>query len=310
MTKVELSQILKTCFQLKPKDLIINELTWKCLVRSVFRSKNVMLVGHSGTAKTKTAQCIAHALQRPFEKFNIGSTDDAQATLIGNTTYKKEIGTLFHPSAFVKAITTPNMVILLDELTRGSHSAWNILMPVIDSTQRYLRLDIEEKSSVIKVAEGVSFIATCNVGNEYTSTRVLDRAIARRFPIKLEMPVLNGEQLMQLFDILFPDKNKEESKMMKILSAISDDLIIQCKMEDSQISTYISSASFVEAAELIMDGFSIEEIGEIAIYTEYPDDGGGVGERAFIKSILQKYISKDVKSPINDPLRGKNKATF
>lgn len=58
----------------------------------------------------------------------------------------------------------------------------------------------------------------------------------------------------------------------------------------------------VEMAELVLDGFTMEEIAEVAIYTEYPDDGGADSERAFVKSIVQKYIPKDVKNPMNDPL--------
>jgi len=297
---------IRNCTDLKPKELIISDLKWRYLVRAVLRSKNVMIIGPSGCAKTMAARCVAKALKRPFEKFNIGSTQDARATLIGNTTYKKETGTVFHKSAFVKAITTPDTVVLLDEFTRGTHDAWNILMTVTDPIQRCLRLDEDEESSVVNVAEGVSFVATANIGNEYTATKVLDRASARRFPIKLEMSPLTGKQLVSLFDILFGDtRTPEEKALMKTLTKISDDLIAQCRLEDSPISTIIPPANMVEMAELVMDGFSLEEIAEAAIYTEYPDEGGADSERAFVKSILQKHFPKDVKSPINDPLVGK-----
>lgn len=269
-----------------------------------------MIIGPSGCAKTMAARCVAEVLKRPFEKFNLGSTQDARATLIGNTTYKKETGTMFHKSAFVKAITTPNTVILLDELTRGTHDSWNIILPTIDPIQRCLRLDEDENSSVINVADGVSFVATANVGNEYTSTRVLDKAIARRFPVKLEMPPLDGKQLEHLFSVLFPSRTNEEKATMKTLVSISDDLIAQCNMEDAKISTFISAASIVEMAELVMDGFNLEEIAEAAIYPEYPEEGGADSERSFCRAMVQKYFPKNVKSPINDPLANKKKASF
>ena len=50
-------------------------------------------------------------------------------------------------------------------------------MTVLDGGQRYLRLDEAEGSPIVNVADGVTFIATANIGNEYTSTRVMDRAI-------------------------------------------------------------------------------------------------------------------------------------
>ena len=313
MDNYDIDQILQTCTKLKPKELIISDLKWKYLVRAVLRAKNVMIIGPSGCAKTMAARCVAQALNRPFEKFNIGSTQDARATLIGNTTYKKEIGTLFHKSSFVKSITTPRAVILLDEFTRGTHDAWNILMTVTDPTQRCMRLDEDEEGSVVSVAEGVCFIATANIGNEYTATKVLDKASARRFPIKLEMSPLTGKQLKHLFTILFSDsRTPEEIVVMDQLTEISDDLIAQCKLEDASISTIIPPANLVEMAELVLDGFTLEDIAEAAIYPEYPDDGGADSERAFVKSIIQKYIVKGgVNNPQNDPLKKKgNNVSF
>lgn len=311
MNDVEVDNILRDCISLKPKELIISDLKWKYLVRAVVRSKNVMVIGPSGCAKTMAARCVATALKRPFEKFNIGSTQDARATLIGNTTYKKEMGTVFHKSAFVKAITTPNTVVLLDEFTRGTHDAWNILMTVTDPIQRCLRLDEDEMSTVINVAEGVSFIATANIGNEYTATKVLDKASARRFPVKLEMLPLSGDQLNDLFSILFHGRTTEEVTLMETLSKISDDLIAQCRMEDPKISTFIAPANMVEMAELVMDGFTLQEIAEAAIYPEYPDEGGaGESERIYVKGILQKHFPSDAKNPIHDPLANRNRKKF
>jgi MoxR-like ATPase len=311
MTTDEINKILQDCISIKPKELIISDLKWKCLIRAILRSKNIMIIGPSGCAKTMAARCAAKALNRPFEAFNIGSTQDARATLIGNTTYKKELGTIFHKSAFVRAITTPKTVILLDEFTRGTHDAHNILMPTIDPIQRCLRLDEDENSTLINVAEDVTFIATANIGNEYTATRVLDRASARRFPIKLEMPPLSGDELKSLLSIRFPNRISEQEKSMKALVSISDDLIAQCKMDDPKISIFISPANVVEMAEMVMDGFTIAEIAESAIYPEYSDDGGvGESERVYVKSILQKHFPKNVKSPINDPLNGRKRDTF
>ncbi len=310
MNDSEIDDTLRTCVSLKPPQLIISDLKWKYLVRAILRGKNIMIIGPSGCAKTMAARCVSEALKRPFFKFNIGSTQDARATLIGNTTYKKEHGTVFHKSAFVTAITTPNAVVLLDEFTRGTHDAWNILMPVTDPTQRCLRLDEDEDSSVINVPESVCFVATANIGNDYTATKVLDRASARRFPIKLEMEPLTGKELQKLFAILFHARMDEEVKLMDTLTSIYDDLIAQCNMEDAKISTIIPPANMVEMAELVTDGFTLSEIAEAAIYPEYPDEGGGDSERTFVKSILQKYFPNNVKSPINDPLKGKKKAAF
>jgi MoxR-like ATPase len=294
-----------------PPNLIISPLKWKYLLRSVIRGKNIMVIGHTGTAKTYAVKCVAETLGRELFVINAGSSQDARATLLGNTTYKKEEGTIFYKSSFIRAITTPGTIILLDEFSRGSHDFHNILISCIDPIQKYVRLDEEKDSSKIFVAEGVCFVATTNIGNSYTATKVLDRAILRRFPIKLEMPALTGIQLEHLFGILFRGRTTKEESVMKTLAAISDDLIAQCNMEDPKISTFISAASIIEMAELIMDGFDLQEIAEAAIYPEYPDDGGaGESERVYVKGIIQKHFPSNAKSPINDPLVNRKKAKF
>ena len=293
-----------------PPHLIISPLKWKYLLRSIIRGKNIMVIGHTGTAKTYAVKCVAETLGRELFVINAGSSQDARATLLGNTTYKKEEGTVFYKSSFIRAITTPGTIILLDEFSRGSHDFHNILISCIDPIQKYVRLDEEKDSSKILVADGVCFIATTNIGNAYTATKVLDKAILRRFPIKLEMPLLTAKELLCLFDIRFPVRTAEEVSIMKTLSQISDDLIAQCNMEDAKISDCISPANILEAAELVMDGFNLEEIAEAAILPEYPDDGGADSERSFCRAMLQKYIPSDAKSPINDPLKNQKKASF
>lgn len=298
------------CDSLKPKELFISSLKWKYLIRAIARGKNIMIIGPTGCAKTMTAYCAAKALKRPFHRFNIGSTQDARATLVGNTVYKKDQGTIFNKSPFVKAISTPNSVILLDELTRGSHDAWNILMTVLDPLQRYMRLDEDDEGTTITVADGVCFISTANIGNEYTATRVLDKATARRFPIKLEMEPLDGEDLFKLFKFINQKATKPQLDLLKTLADISEDLRIHCQKEDAEITTAISPASMVEIGELVIDGFTLTEIVEAAVYPEYPEDGGADSERTFVKQIIQQYLPVEAKNPINDPLAKKPKQNF
>jgi MoxR-like ATPase len=71
--KTDFEKIMQQCVSLKPKDLIISDLKWRYLIRAVLRAKNIMIVGPSGCAKTMAARCVANVLNRPFEKFNIGS---------------------------------------------------------------------------------------------------------------------------------------------------------------------------------------------------------------------------------------------
>ena len=109
---------------------------------------------------------------------------------------------------------TPNVVILLDELSRAHPDAWNILMTVLDQGQRYLRLDEADGSPIVNVAEGVTFIATANIGNEYTSTRVMDRVILDRF-VTIEMDVLDDVKEFGLLKFMFPEVVEDDLKLFQ-----------------------------------------------------------------------------------------------
>ena len=203
-----LSFIHNDSLKLKPETLVMQDLKWKYLVRSAMRGKNIMMTGPAGCGKTMAAKTLVKALDRPDFYFNLGATQDPRGTLIGNTHFKKDEGTLFSESVFVKAIQTENAIILLDELSRAHPEAWNILMTVLDEGQRYLRLDEAENAPTIKVAKGVTFIATANIGSEYTATRAMDRALVDRFII-VEMDTLSKEEEAKLLLKLYPDVTPE-----------------------------------------------------------------------------------------------------
>jgi len=269
---------------LKPKSLVMTELKWKYLIRSAVRAKNIMMTGPAGCGKTMAAKSLVKALDRPDFYFNLGATQDPRATLIGNTHFDKNKGTFFSESAFVKAIKTPNAVILLDELSRAHPDAWNILMTVLDGGQRYLRLDEADGSPIVKVADGVTFIATANIGNEYTSTRVMDRAILDRF-VTIEMDVLNDEQEFGLLKFMFPEVNEND---LKAISEISHHTRVQSLSENGKVTSMISTRASVEMAGLIYDGFNLMEAAEISIFPFFSNDGGVDSERTYVKQLVQK----------------------
>jgi AAA+ superfamily predicted ATPase len=282
--------------KLKPANLIMTELKWKYLLRSAVRAKNIMMTGPAGSGKTMAAKALVEALNRPFFYFNLGATQDPRASLIGNTHFNKAEGTYFNESAFVKAIKTPYSVILLDELSRSHPEAWNILMTVLDQGQRYLRLDEAVDSPIVKVAEGVTFIATANIGNEFTSTRVLDRALVDRF-VTIEVDVLNAEQEFELLTMLYPEANADDLKAIAEIAAHTRD---QIKSDVGKITTAVSTRISVEMAGLIYDGFNIIEAAEVAIFPLYSQDGGIDSERTYVKQLVQKYMRSENDSTLYD----------
>ena len=282
----EVAMFLKTCTEKRPGDLFMEDLTWKFICRNVYRGRNMMLTGPTGTGKSQTAIAVAKALGRELFYVNLGATQDPRGTLIGNTHFSKEVGTFFNESAFVQAIKTPNTVILLDEISRAHPEAWNILMTVLDPGQRYLRLDEAVGAPTVQVAEGVSFIATANLGAEYTAVRVMDRALMDRFTIA-EIPYLTVDQEINLLGKIYPELEKvEASNLAEIAAATRREL----QSDMPQVSTMISTRSVIEMAGLIVDGFSLGEVANVGIYPMYSTEGGLQSERTFVKQIVQKYI--------------------
>ena len=277
---------IHTSYKLKPEGLVMKELKWKYLVRGAVRGKNILMTGPAGCGKTMAAKSLVNAMDRPDFYFNLGATQDPRSTLIGNTHFDKSKGTYFSESLFVTAIKTPNAVILLDELSRAHPDAWNILMTVLDAGQRYLRLDEADGSETIPVAEGVTFVATANIGNEYTSTRVMDKALMDRFTI-VEMDVLTDEEEFGLLSYMFPHVDGE---LLKAVSEISHLTRMESKSDAGKISSGISTRTSVELAGLMFDGFGLDEAAEVTIYPQYPDDGGVDSERTYVKQLVQKYI--------------------
>ena len=275
----------KNCEQLKPSHLIMDSLKWRYLMRSVLRGKNIMMTGPAGSGKTLAGKYLGQVLNRPEFYFNLGATQDPRATLIGNTHFAKDSGTYFSESLFVKAIQTENTIILLDELSRAHPEAWNILMTVLDPGQRYLRLDEADGAPTIKVASGVTFIATANIGNEYTATRVIDRAMLDRFAI-IEMDQLNTDQEAQLLKLKFPNVS---DKMIRAIAEIADSTRVEVKQAMPKLSTTISTRASVELTSLIADEFTLAEAAEVCIYPFFNPDGGAESERTFVKQIVQKY---------------------
>jgi len=296
MTSDVLSFIHEKSEGLKPKMLFMQSLKWKYLIRNILRGKNIMMTGPAGCGKTMAAKAAANSLEG-YNTFiiNLGATQDPRTTLIGNTQFDTKKGTMFNPSPFVKAIQTPNTIVVLDELTRAHPEAHNILMTVLDQGQRYLRLDEASDSPVVKVAEGVSFIASANIGNEYTATRALDRAILDRFTV-IEMDTLTHDQETSLLEMMYPSVEKTLlQNVAEITSMTRSDVM----SETPKLTNSLSTRTAVEIGSLLYDGFDLAEAAEITIYPLFDQSGGAQSERIYIKQYIQKFLGE---TPENEDL--------
>lgn len=281
--------LIRDSVSLIPNDLMITHLNWKLIIDAIVDGKNLLMKGPAGSGKTTALILGAKATNRPYFYFNLGATQDPRSEIIGNTHFDKEKGTYFAKSQFITAITTPNSVVVLDELSRVNLEGGNILLTVLDH-QRYLRISESPDTPLIQVAEGVSFLATANIGNEYTGARVIDQALRERFEVEIEMDLLPKEKQAQLIKLRYPEVSDEH---INILTSIYEQINNEVERETGKIQTGISTRKILGSARLLNNGFTLSESIEAVIIENFSKEGGTESERTFVSQIVQKFIPSE-----------------
>ena len=152
-----------------------------------------------------------------------------------------------------------------------------------------MRLDEASDSPVIKVADGVSFIASANIGSEYTATRQMDRAMIDRFTI-IEMDTLTKEEEFSLLNMMYPNVETESLHNVAEITSMTRD---EVKKDIPKLTNSISTRTAVEIGSLLEDGFSLGEACEITVYPLFDDAGGADSERLYIKQYVQKFMKSE-----------------
>jgi nitric oxide reductase NorQ protein len=141
---------------------------------------NILIAGRQGSGKSSLIRQYAAVYQKPLATFQVGILSEP-GQLFGE--YTLENGeTRYKQFLFPEAIQTPNCVIHLEEINRPEHpKALNMLFSLL-SDDREVWMD---ELGMLKVADGVTFFASLNEGDEYIGTELLDPALRDRFYILL-----------------------------------------------------------------------------------------------------------------------------
>jgi len=254
---------------------------WSLLVRNVLRGENIMLIGPTGTGKTEIVKHLAKALEKELFIQDMGTVQDAQSALLGVHTLNKEGVSEFKHAPFVKYVQSGGIV-LLDELNRSPLAANNILFPALDS-RRYLPIDVAhtEEEQRVEVHPDTVFIATANLGSEYSGTNAIDRALLDRFfPIELGYPGEKDE-----IKILMLRTGVEQAPAKAIVKVANE---VRKQYTDQELSTTISVRHTLQTASLVVDGFDLTNAMQAVVMPLF-EDGIGTSERAKVKSIIAAY---------------------
>ncbi|MCX5843829.1 MAG: AAA family ATPase [Deltaproteobacteria bacterium] len=152
---------------------------------NTLHGQNVLLVGLQGCGKTTIPIQLAAKYHKAVYVANCGAMTTADQWF-GSAEVKNH-ETAFRTSGFLKAIQTPNTFVVLDDWGRVENP--KVLNPLFGFLDDRREAYCEELGQTIKVAPGVMFFATYNVGAGFTGSDPVDVALKDRFRvIKVNYP--------------------------------------------------------------------------------------------------------------------------
>lgn len=173
-------------------------------------------------------------------------------------------------------------MILLDELSRAPLTAMNVLFSCLDD-RRNLSVEIAsgKDKREIQVNPEVTFIATANVGAEYSGTNTMDRALVNRFfPLELGcIPTEEEERVLVKRSGIEKDKAKLIVKIANNIRSLAN---------KQEVSTSLSIRETLMVASLVSDGWDLGQAMEM-IYLPLYEGTKSEGERSTIYKTISSY---------------------
>lgn len=267
----------------------VDEKVWKRLIWAFGKKKNVLLTGPSGSGKTEIVKILCEKTGTPLTIIQMGSITDPTEQLVGKMDIDSLTGgTKFDWAPFALAIQKPG-VVLLDEINRVPRNGDNMLFSCLDGT-RCLPASGAKSSDQrdIPVHKDCMFIATANIGDEFTGTKEIDAALSTRFFPRIEMAYMTQAQEVNIL-MRREDISKEDATNIAFVANR-----IRLMAAKGEAQTSISTRETLQCAEMVHDGFPVLEAMEYAFLPLY-DEGNGPtdssSERAQIRQVIAQRFS-------------------
>lgn len=256
---------------------------WDQMCFGIGEHRSVLLIGASGCGKTELVAWAVKQSGRTLERFSFAAMSEPRASLIGNTHFDAQRGTWFEKSRFVRAIETPGTCLLLDEVSRAGRDAFNLLLPVLDR-QQYLALDEGENAPLVKCADNLSFLATANLGVEYTGASELDQAFLDRFSIVIRLDFPPIEKELAVLQGRCPGLPKAVCEtLVKLADAQRQ------KAREGEFTSFVSTRSLLEAGHQLNRGIALPMAIEYCIVNRFSSDGGHLSDAARLRQLAAKF---------------------
>ena len=252
---------------------------WYLLIRNILTKTATMLTGPSGCGKTELVSLVARKLGMEVCIYNMGTMIDPISGLLGVHRLVQG-GSVFDYAKFTQDIQKP-CIILLDELSRAPLSCNNILLLCLDSS-RELPVDIAGGNGArnIKVHPDCVFIATANIGSEYTGTSQMDRALVDRF-FMAEIEYMDTDSEVKVLSKRCGIEDKDAKIIVETARTVRN------LFSKGEVSNTLSTRETLGAGRMVADGWSVLEAMErnFLPYFEGTKTGGerGVIYKTFLR---------------------------
>lgn len=215
----------------------------------------ISLVGAAGYGKTSIAEYYARINNLPILIVDCSTISDNQEHFIIPEFKSGE--THFALTEFSKFLQMGDCVVVLDEINRMPSWVSNSLLPVTDHRKATHLRGID-----IKVASGITFFYTSNMGAEYTGTNPLDRALKGRVMGTMLVDVLPNDVEIELLE---KRHNVEYESAVKILDVMNK---LRESLKDYPVNVSTRTSLFI--AFWVNLGLTIREAVELVVLNDAP----------------------------------------
>jgi len=210
----------------------------------------ILMVGPSGFGKTTIPEKYAQSAGLDFFRMNCPTIRDPEEWF--GQRIAKEGSTMFVKSLFAKKLEEGNVVIVLDELNRLEPWLTNTIYPLLDDGRNTTVYDGEE----IKVGNNVVFVATMNLGHNYSGVFQLDAALSNRFSFICEVGPLPTEREIDVLKNRTGVDQTAASTIVNLATSIRNLSVVECStrttlMIASQVSAGMSIRSSFQNAVVL-----------------------------------------------------------
>lgn len=245
---------------------------------SKVKTVNIRLVGPAGCGKTSFAINYAAHRKSPALVMDCANVREPRDWFGYRTFDPATKNIVWHESMFVRMIETPGAVIVLDELNRVSPMVTNTLIPLLDHRRATY---LEEAGRNISIAEGVTFWAAVNEGNQFTGTITMDAAMRSRFSYVVECNFLDAKAEANVLRA----KTGLGMDSCRKLVEVANQVRTKAQMDAADSFSEPISTRMLEAAALAMSMGGPKTL-SYTLLNHYTNAGGASSERESLRKLL------------------------